>query len=159
MVHYFQMANTKKLRLTPLDAPYQTSKTKENLVKKTSVNTGKALKISCLILSLSAMSLLLGVTGCSTPPPPAPAPIESGHQQSAGQKADDRNTSTRVNAALAQDIEYKFDRVNVETFNGTVQLSGFVSSIDQKNRAGDIAEKVEGAKLVRNNITVQVSGN
>jgi osmotically-inducible protein OsmY len=47
----------------------------------------------------------------------------------------------------------------VETFNGTVQLSGFVSSIDQKNRAGDIAGKVEGAKEVRNNITIQVSGN
>jgi hyperosmotically inducible protein len=152
------MAKAKKLRLTPLEAPYQTSKTKENIVKITSVNTGKALKIFCLILSLSAMSLLLGVTGCSTPPPP-PAPIESGHQQSAGQKTDDQNTSTRVNAALAQDIEYKFDRVNVETFNGTVQLSGFVSSIDQKNRAGDIAEKVEGAKQVRDNITVQVSGN
>ncbi len=140
----------------------KTSKTKENIVKKTSVNTGKALKVFCLVLPLSAMSLLLGVTGCTTPPPPpapTPAPTESGHQQSPGQRSDDQNTSGRVNAALAQDIEYKFDRVNVETFNGTVQLSGFVSSIDQKNRAGDIAEKVDGAKQVRNNTTVQVSGN
>jgi hypothetical protein len=129
-------------------------------VNKTSVNTGKALKVFCLILSLSAMSLFLGVTGCSTPPPPpVPVPYESGHQQSAGQRSDDQNTSSRVHAALAQDIEYKFTRVNVETFNGTVQLSGFVSSIDQKNRAEDIAGKVEGAKQVRNNITVQVSGN
>ena len=129
-------------------------------MKKTSVNTGKALKVFCLILSLSAMSLLLVVTGCSTPPPhPVPVPYESGHQQSAGQRSDDQNTSSRVHAALAQDIEYKFNRVNVETFNGTVQLSGFVSSIDQKNRAGDIAGIVEGAKQVRNNITVQVSGN
>jgi osmotically-inducible protein OsmY len=115
-----------------------------------------------LILCVGTLPLLLGVTGCSTPPPiptPAPAPAESGHQQTTGQRIDDQNTSARVNAALAQDIEYKFDRVKVETFNGTVQLSGFVSSIDQKNRAGDIAGKVEGAKEVRNNITIQVSGN
>jgi hypothetical protein len=127
-------------------------------MKNTSVNTGRSLKGLALILCVGALPLLLGVTGCSTPPP-IPAPAESGHQQTTGARIDDQNTSGRVNAALAQDIEYKFDRVKVETFNGTVQLSGFVSSIDQKNRAGDIAGKVEGAKEVRNNITIQVSGN
>ena len=127
-------------------------------MKNTSVNTGRSLKGLALVLCVGALPLLLGVTGCSTPPP-IPAPAESGHQQTTGARIDDQNTSVRVNAALAQDIEYKFDRVKVETFNGTVQLSGFVSSIDQKNRAGDIAGKVEGAKEVRNNITVQVSGN
>ena len=129
-------------------------------MKNTSVNTGRSLKGLALVLCVGALPLLLGVTGCSTPPPiPTPAPAESGHQQTTGERIDDQNTSVRVNAALAQDIEYKFDRVKVETFNGTVQLSGFVSSIDQKNRAGDIAGKVEGAKEVRNNITIQVSGN
>src|ERR1035441_8023384 len=127
-------------------------------MKNTSVNTGRSLKGLALILCVGALPLLLGVTGCSTPPP-IPAPAESGHQQTTGARIDDQNTSGRVNAALAQDIEYKFDRVKVETFNGTVQLSGFVSSIDQKNRAGDIAGKVEGAKEVQNNITIQVSGN
>jgi hypothetical protein len=127
-------------------------------MKNTSVNTGRSLKGLALVLCVGALPLLLGVTGCSTPPP-IPAPAESGHQQTTGARIDDQNTSGRVNAALAQDIEYKFDRVKVETFNGTVQLSGFVSSIDQKNRAGDIAGKVEGAKEVRNNITIQVSGN
>jgi osmotically-inducible protein OsmY len=43
----------------------------------------------------------------------------------------------------------------VETFKGTVQLSGFVNMKDQKNRAGDLARKVKGVIDVENNITVK----
>jgi len=43
----------------------------------------------------------------------------------------------------------------VETFKSTVQLSGFVNTRDQKNRAGDIARKVKGVNDVENNITVK----
>jgi hyperosmotically inducible protein len=43
----------------------------------------------------------------------------------------------------------------VETFKGTVQLSGFVNTRDQKNRAGDLATKVKGVNDVANNITVK----
>jgi hyperosmotically inducible protein len=43
----------------------------------------------------------------------------------------------------------------VETFKGVVQLSGFVNTKDQKNRAGDLARKVAGVTDVENNITVK----
>jgi osmotically-inducible protein OsmY len=56
---------------------------------------------------------------------------------------------------LADDSQYKYDGVNVETFKGVVQLSGFVNTRDQKNRAGDLARKVKGATDVENNITVK----
>jgi hyperosmotically inducible periplasmic protein len=49
----------------------------------------------------------------------------------------------------------KYGDVNVETFKGMVQLSGFVNTKDRKNRAGDIARKGEGVRDVRNNITVK----
>jgi hyperosmotically inducible periplasmic protein len=49
--------------------------------------------------------------------------------------------------------------VSVETFKGTVQLSGFVNSRDQKNRAGDLAKNVVAVKDVVNNITVKESSN
>jgi hyperosmotically inducible protein len=49
--------------------------------------------------------------------------------------------------------------VKVQTFKGVVQLSGFVNSRDQKNRAGDLARKVEGVKEVENNITVKETAN
>src|ERR1035441_1835924 len=68
-------------------------------------------------------------------------------------------TSAMMVAALAEDTQYKYDGVSVETFKGTVQLSGFVKSRDQKNRAGDLAKKVPGVKQIVNNITVKESVN
>jgi osmotically-inducible protein OsmY len=121
-------------------------KTKENVMKKTSVNTGKTLKVLSLVISLGAMPLLLGVTGCTT---------GSRYEQSSGERIDDHDTSSRVRAALADDSQYKYDGVNVETFKGVVQLSGFVNTRDQKDRAGDLARKVSGVHDVENNITVK----
>ncbi|MGB7748719.1 MAG: BON domain-containing protein [Verrucomicrobiia bacterium] len=115
-------------------------------MKKTSVNTGQPLKVLTLILCLGAMPVLLGVTGCTT---------GSRYEQSSGERIDDHNTSSRVRAALADDSQYKYDGVNVETFKGVVQLSGFVNTRDQKNRAGDIARQVSGVHDVENNITVK----
>jgi osmotically-inducible protein OsmY len=119
-------------------------------MKTTSVNTGKALKVFTLILSLGAMPLLLGVTGCAT---------GSRYEQTTGEQIDDQDTSSRVKAALAEDSQYKYDRVTVETFKGKVQLGGFVNSKDQKNRAGDLAKKVTPVKKIVNNITVKESLN
>ena len=115
-------------------------------MKKTSVNTGKTLKVLGLVIGLGAMPLLLGVTGCTT---------GSRYEQSTGERIDDHGTSSRVKAALADDTQYKYDGVNVETFKGVVQLSGFVNTKDQKNRAGDLARKVKGVTDVENNITVK----
>jgi len=119
-------------------------------MKKTSVNTCKTIKTFGLILSFGAMTLLPGLTGCAT---------GSRYQQSSGERIDDHGTSSRVKAALADDTQYKYDAVSVETFKGTVQLSGFVNSRDQKNRAGDLARKVVAVREVVNNITVKESLN
>jgi osmotically-inducible protein OsmY len=123
-----------------------TIKNERNDMKKTSVNTGKTLKVLSLVVGLGAMPLLLGVTGCTT---------GSRYEQSTGERIDDHGTSSRVRAALADDTQYKYDGVNVETFKGVVQLSGFVNTRDQKNRAGDLARKVKGVTDVENNITVK----
>jgi osmotically-inducible protein OsmY len=104
------------------------------------------LKVLGLVIGLGAMPLLLGVTGCTT---------GSRYEQSTGERIDDHGTSSRVRAALADDSQYKYDGVNVETFKGVVQLSGFVDTKDQKNRAGDLAKKVKGVTDVENNITVK----
>ena len=128
------------------EAANKTIENERNDMKKTSVNTGQASKVLTLILCVGAMPLLLGVTGCTT---------GSRYEQSTGERIDDHGTSSRVRAALADDTQYKYDGVNVETFKGTVQLSGFVNTKDQKNRAGDIARKVKGATDVENNITVK----
>ena len=115
-------------------------------MKRASAKTGKTLKVLSLVIGLGAMPLLLGVTGCTT---------GSRYEQSTGERIDDHGTSSRVRAALADDTQYKYDGVNVETFKGVGQLSGGVNTRDQKSRAGDIARKVKGATDVENNITVK----
>ena len=112
----------------------------------TPASTGKALKTFALILTIASLPLFLGVSGCA---------IGGRTEQSAGARIDDRNISSRVKTALAEDPQFKYDGVNVETFKNTVQLSGFVISKDQKNRAGDIAKKVPEVKEVLNNITIK----
>ena len=68
---------------------------------------------------------------------------------------DDRSLTSRVNNALKNNSEYKFGDVKVVSMDGTVQLSGFVNTSDQKSKANDIVKHVEGVKNVSNNITVK----
>jgi len=117
---------------------------------KINIPAVKTLKTFRLILALGILPILAGVTGCTTGGP---------YDQSTGERIDDHGTTSRVRDALAQDTQYKYDSVNVETFKGTVQLSGFVNSRDQKNRAGDLAKDVVAVKEVVNNITVKESTN
>jgi osmotically-inducible protein OsmY len=77
------------------------------------------------------------------------------YERSTGEYIDDKAISSRVKSALADNEQYKFGDVEVKSFKGTVQLAGFVNSADQKGKAGDIAEKVEGVREVVNNITVK----
>jgi hyperosmotically inducible protein len=127
----------------------QTANKKIPHMTKTSVNTLQNLKAFGIILSLGAFALGGGLVGCAG----------TRSTQSTGQRIDDHGASSRVKTALSADTQYKYDMVTVETFKGTVQLSGFVNSRDQKNRAADLAKKVEGVKEVVNNIIVKESTN
>jgi hyperosmotically inducible protein len=114
-------------------------------MKKTTVRMGRGFKLSALILSVSALAMAGGLMGCAG----------DRYTQSTGEHIDDKAESSRVRSALNEDTQYKYEDVKVQTFKGVVQLSGFVNSRDQKNRAGDLAKKVQGVKDVENNITVK----
>jgi osmotically-inducible protein OsmY len=114
-------------------------------MEKTTKSTGRVLKVATLILSVSALAMAGGMTGCAG----------DRYTQSTGERIDDKSESSRVRGALSDDTQYKYEDVKVQTFKGVVQLSGFVNSREQKNRAGDLAKKVEGVKEVENNITVK----
>lgn len=118
-------------------------------MKNISGSRSRTAQVLALTLGLSSLALFCGVTGCAG----------DRYTQSTGEHIDDRATSSRVRKALSEDTQYKYDGVNVETFKGTVQLSGFVNSRDQKNRAADYARKVGGVREVKNNITVKESLN
>ena len=75
-------------------------------------------------------------------------------ERTAGQELDDKNLTAKVKSALSDDST-KFPDVQVAVYKGTVQLSGFADSSDQKGRAADIAKNVAGVRDVVNNISVK----
>ncbi len=72
-----------------------------------------------------------------------------------GEYIDDTVITTKVKTAIFNDSELKSSEINVETFKGVVQLSGFVSSRDDINTAVRVARDVKGVKSVTNNMELK----
>ncbi len=97
-------------------------------------------------LSLLYMTFaLVALAGCT---------VASG-QKTAGQALDDTVVTTRVKAALIEDSEIRAGEINVETFKGEVQLTGFVSSRAAADKAVRITRGVEGVRAVRNDMQIR----
>ena len=75
--------------------------------------------------------------------------------ESAGKYFDASVITTKVKARLAEDNVLKAFDINVKTYNGVVQLRGFVDSQMTIDKAGKIAGSVEGVKSVRNDLIVK----
>jgi osmotically-inducible protein OsmY len=104
-------------------------------------------KLENLIL-LGGLCGVLGVTGCQS----------SGHQsndRTEGRALDDKHITERVENALKAEPTYKYTDVGVKTFGGIVQLNGFVTTEDQRRRAGEIAQNTQGVNQVVNNIVLK----
>ena len=76
-------------------------------------------------------------------------------QESTGEYVDDSVITTKVKSLLAADDFLKSFQISVETFKGTVQLSGFVGSQKAVNKAGEITRSVKGVKSVKNDLIVK----
>jgi osmotically-inducible protein OsmY len=76
-------------------------------------------------------------------------------QQTAGEVVDDSVVTAKVKAKLVDDPVTKAYQINVETFKGTVQLSGFVDSAEARSRAAQLASNVGGVKDVKNSLEVR----
>ena len=76
-------------------------------------------------------------------------------QESTGEYVDDSVITTKVKSLLAADDFLKSFQIGVETYKGTVQLSGSVGSQKAVDKAGQIARGVKGVKSVKNNLTVK----
>jgi len=76
-------------------------------------------------------------------------------QESTGQYVDDSVITTKVKTAIFNDPNLKANEISVETYKGVVQLSGFVGSQAEINRAAEVARSVSGVKSVKNNIHVK----
>ena len=75
--------------------------------------------------------------------------------ESTGEYVDDSVITTKVKALLANDDFFKSFQISVESYKGTVQLSGFVNSQQAVDKAGQITMSVKGVKSVKNNLIVK----
>lgn len=101
------------------------------------------------LLALSILSIGLVLSACAQSP----------SKESAGQYIDDSAITTKVKAAIFNDPVLKLLEIQVVTFKGEVQLSGFVGSIEQTNRAVEDARTVSGVTSVKNDMRVKGSMN
>ena len=76
-------------------------------------------------------------------------------KEGTGEYLDDSAITTKVKAAIFNDPSLKVFQINVETFKGEVQLSGFVDSSQSVSKAGEVARGVKGVKSVKNNLIVK----
>ncbi|HSC06320.1 MAG TPA: BON domain-containing protein [Steroidobacteraceae bacterium] len=103
-------------------------------------------------MRLSLLATVLGATlalgGCAS----------TDTQRGTGETIDDAAVTAKVKAALVDNDIVEAGEVNVTTYRGVVQLSGFVDSNDEKTQATQAAKSVSGVKDVRNDLKVQGEG-
>ena len=102
----------------------------------------KYLKICSTFLLTASMLLVIGCASSAT-------------ESSTGEMIDDTVITTKVKAAIFQDDELSASEINVETFKGVVQLSGFVSDRSDVPRAAVVARGIAGVVSVRNSLVVK----
>ena len=101
--------------------------------------------------SVIALAGVFALAGCASPE-------RQETKRSAGEFTDDAAITAKVKSAIATDAGARTAAaVNVDTYRGTVQLTGFVDSKEMAQRAENAAKKVSGVKAVKNDIRLKSS--
>ncbi len=98
-----------------------------------------------IVTSLLAALMLTNLAGCAT----------NAKTESVGQYVDDATITTGVKAAILNEPTLKVSEINVETYKGVVQLSGFVAAQDSIAKAASVARTVKGVQSVKNDIRMK----
>jgi hypothetical protein len=115
----------------------------DGLVKQKGVRIMKNIR---LLLCYSVLFLLItAFAGCAA----------TSTRGSTGDFVDDTVITTKVKALLAEDDFLKSFKISVETYKGTVQLSGFVNSQQAVDRAVKLTRSVQGVGAVKNDLIVK----
>ena len=96
---------------------------------------------SAIFLALT----LITATGCASSP----------KQEGTGEYFDDSVITSKVKAALLNTPNLNSNEISVETFKGVVQLSGFVSTRAEVNKAIEVARSINGVKSVKNDMRLK----
>jgi len=84
-----------------------------------------------------------------------PEAVERTSREGTGEYVDDSAITAKVKAAIVNEPSLKVFQINVETFKGEVQLSGFVDSARSVAKAGEVARGVKGVRSVKNSLIVK----
>ena len=98
-----------------------------------------------ILCSLVCIMLVTAFLGCASTP----------KREGTGEYLDDSAITTKVKAAIFNEPSLKVFQINVETFKGDVQLSGFVDTSQSVVKAGEVARGVKGVRSVKNNLIVK----
>jgi len=104
----------------------------------------KNMKIATTLIAALMMTTVVGCASTSTE-----------KHETAGQYIDDAAVTTGVKAAIVKEPSLKVAEINVETYRGVVQLSGFVSSAENIATATSVARSVNGVKSVKNDLRLK----
>jgi osmotically-inducible protein OsmY len=91
--------------------------------------------------------VLISVMGCAS----------TRTHESPGEYISDSAITTKVKTAIFAEESLKSSEINVETFKGVVQLTGFVNSQNDINRAVAVAKEVGGVTSVKNDMRLKVA--
>ena len=97
------------------------------------------------LTTLLSTAVLMATLGCAS----------TRTHEGTGEYVDDSVITTKVKSAIFNEPGLKSSEINVETFKGTVQLSGFVSSRENINDAVRVASAVAGVKSVTNEMQLK----
>lgn len=97
--------------------------------------------LATILMSL----MLIGVAGCAS----------TTKSEGTGEYMDDTFITTKVKAAILNEPTLKSREINVESFKGIVQLSGFVTSQHDVDKAIEVTRKVNGVKSVKNDMRIK----
>ncbi|MEH6436279.1 BON domain-containing protein [Massilia sp. DD77] len=100
-----------------------------------------------LTTTLLACLAMAGVAGCAS--------TDVDNRRGVAAIVDDAAITAGVKAALVGDPDLKASEINVETYQGVVQLSGFVGSAESVAAAATVARTVKGVKSVRNDLRLK----
>ena len=99
-------------------------------------------RLAILVLAVAGA---VGIAGCQS----------TRTQESTGQYLDDTAITGKVKAAIFNEPSLKSAEINVETFKGAVQLSGFVGSAADIAKAVSITQNIAGVRSVKNDMRLK----
>ncbi|MCO5975515.1 BON domain-containing protein [Ideonella oryzae] len=109
------------------------------------MNTNTSLRLSVAAALVAVGAAMTVLPGCA---------VTRG-QSTVGEYIDDASVTTAVKAKFVESKAVDAVAINVETLNGTVMLSGFAKSLNEKAEAERLAWTVKGVKAVRNELAVR----